>query len=99
MKKENKPNYDMMLQSAITCLQVSYNEYKKALFDYYNMIFYNSSGDLCVLNGFEDKFNDIKKLASDVETYKLRVNELKEMINIDLDLKIKESESDKSEEH
>ena len=60
-------NYDMLLRSAITSLQCVYDEYKKSVKDSLNYTFYNSNGDLCILNGYEEKCLESMRLENEVK--------------------------------
>lgn len=63
-RKQPKPNYDMLFQSAVYDLQMIYNEYKKNMEEYLKCTWYDDDGKFCILSGsgsIRDKIKNLEK--------------------------------------
>jgi len=84
MKKQTKPNLQFILKSAISALQVTYNDYKRAIINDLNCSFYSDDGEFTFLSGKEERKRKIEFLGNEVVRLQVKVDYIKN--------KIKESE-------
>lgn len=77
-RRKPQPNYDLMLQSAITGLQIAYSEYKKARAEAIRWTFIDTNGSIAILDGYEERQKRIENAESEVVRLMELVNELRE---------------------
>ena len=79
-KKVQEPNYQLVLSSAISSLQQTYREYKKAIIDNLSSTWIDDSGAFVVHAGADERNLKIKELEKEVIRLQFKVEELKGMV-------------------
>lgn len=90
MKKQTKPNLQLILKSNISALQVAYTEYKTAIIKDLQSTWYSDNGEFTFLSGAEERKKKIEDLGQEVIRLKAKVDEIMDEIEAD-----KESEDKK----
>ena len=81
MIKIVEPNYQMLLNSAISALQDTYSQYKKAMNESLRWSFVNNDGEFCILGGYEERQAKIDELSREILRLQFKIKELKECID------------------
>lgn len=76
-RKEPKPNYDLMFRSAVTALQIAYDNYKTARKKELECTWVGMDGRFVELEGIKDirvkasgYLHDVERLKKEVEKYR-----------------------------
>ena len=80
MKKQPEPNLHLLLKSAISALQVKYNDYKTAIIKDLQCSWYSDNGDFSCLAGAEERKKKIADLGEEVVLLQIKVDEIKSEI-------------------
>lgn len=80
MKKQVKPNLQLMLKSAISALQVTYKDYKAAIIEDLRCTWFSDDGDLTFWAGAEERRKKIVDLAMEVIRLQSEVDKIKDKI-------------------
>ena len=83
MKKQTKPNLQFILKSAISALQVTYTEYKRAIIEDLRCSWYSDDGEFAFLAGAEERKKKIEDLGQEIIQLKAKVDEIKNEIEAD----------------
>lgn len=83
MKKQLKPNLQLILKSAISALQVTYKDYKTAIIKDLQCSWYSDDGKFTFLAGAEERKKKIEDLREEVIRLQIKVDELKDEIEAD----------------
>ena len=84
MKKQpESPNLQLLLKSAISALQVTYTEYKRAIIEDLRCSWYSDDGEFAFLAGAEERKKKIEDLGQEIIQLKAKVDELKNEIEAD----------------
>jgi len=79
MKKQPEPNLQL-LKSAISALQVTYNDYKTAIIKDLQFSWYTDDGEFTFLAGAEERKKQIADLGKEVVRLQVKVDEIKNEI-------------------
>lgn len=82
MKKILEPNYQMMLDSAITSLQQTYNDYKEKTIKNIDLTWIDQNGLFTVVSGLEERNEEIERLKKEITRLCFKVEELKQMVDM-----------------
>lgn len=77
-KRIQEPNYQMLFSSAVTALQQTYNEYKKALIKDIDFTFVGKDGMYVTLAGAEERAEKISELGKEIVRLKYKVEEYRQ---------------------
>ena len=80
MKKQIKPNLQLMLKSAISALQVTYKDYKAAIIEDLRYTWFSDDGNLTFFAGAEERKKKIVDLAMEVIRLQTEVDKIKDEI-------------------
>ena len=81
MKKQpESPNLQVILKSAISALQVTYKEYKRAIINDLLCSWYSDDGEFAFLAGAEERKKKIEDLGQEVIRLQIKVDEIKNEI-------------------
>lgn len=80
MKKQVKPNLQLMLKSTISALQVTYKDYKAAIIEDLRYTWFSDNGDLTFFAGAEERRKKIVDLAMEVIRLQTEVDKIKDEI-------------------
>lgn len=80
MKKQNKPNLQLVLKSAISALQVTYKDYKTAVIKDLQSTWYSNDGVFTFLAGAEERKKKITDLGKEVVRLQFEVDKIKNEI-------------------
>ena len=83
MKKQPKPNLQIILKSAIAALQVTYNNYKTAVIKDLEYTWYSDNGEFTFLAGVEERRKKIADLGEEVVRLHAKVDEIKNEMEAD----------------
>ena len=75
--EELKPNYEMILDSAVYSLQQTYEDYKRAVVDSLKWTWFDKNGVFTTLDGAEERSKKIENLNREVMRLMLKVEEIK----------------------
>ena len=75
-KKINEPNYELILKSAISSLQNTYEQYKKAVYESIKYTFINGNGELCMLGGQEERQAKVENLKQELLRLENQIEEI-----------------------
>ena len=82
MKKQPEPNLQLILESAISALQVTYRDYKAAIIKDLQCSWYSDNGEFSLLAGAEERKKKIVDLGKEVERLQVKVDEIKNEIKV-----------------
>ena len=82
MKKQPEPNLQLILESAISALQVTYRDYKAAIIKDLQCSWYSDNGEFSILAGAEERKKKIVELGKEVERLQVKVDEIKNEIKV-----------------
>ena len=84
MKKQpESPNLQLLLKSAISALQDTYKEYKRAIINDLLCSWYSDDGEFAFLAGAEERKKKIEDLGKEVTRLHFEVNQIKNEIKAD----------------
>ena len=72
-RKKPEPNYDLMLKSAITALQMDYAEWKKAFKEDLEFSWYADDGSFCRLEGHKDRLRRLRDIQDRIDIDKAQI--------------------------
>ncbi|MDT3386266.1 MAG: hypothetical protein LIR46_00640 [Bacteroidota bacterium] len=78
-KKEPTPNYDIMFECAVSALQFTFSEYKKAKKKDMDNTFITADGYIGVLDGYDKRVQKIEALRQEVQRQMQEVERLREL--------------------
>ena len=78
-RKEPTPNYDIMFECAVSALQFTFAEYKKAKKKDMENTFITADGYLGVLDGYDKRAQKIEALGKEVQKQMQEVERLREL--------------------
>ena len=78
MTKIQEPNYQLMLNDAVFCLQETYREYKKAVIKNLQFTWIDNDGAFTYHSGLEERNQHIADLAKEFMRLKFKVEEYKQ---------------------
>ena len=76
-KKEPTPNYDLMFESVVRALQVSYGHYKEARYNVLRWTFFDNNGMFCFLDGYKERLERVEELEKEIERLMKEVERLR----------------------
>lgn len=85
-KRELKPNYQMLFDSAVHGLQIAYNEYKKLLFEDLKLTWYNDEGNFCFFGDAKARKERIANAEKDVKYMKKEVEKYRRLSGDDSEI-------------
>lgn len=80
MKKQLKPNLQLILKSTISALQAAYEVYKTAIIKDLEYSWYSDNGEFTILAGAEERKKKIAELGEEVVRLQVEVDEIKNEI-------------------
>lgn len=83
MKKQAKPNLQLILKSAISALQAAYMDYKNAIIKDLQSSWYSDNGEFTFFAGAEERKKKIEDLGKEVVRFQVKVDEIKKEIEAD----------------
>lgn len=78
-RKEPTPNYDIMFECAVSALQFTFSEYKKAKKKDMDNTFITADGYIGVLDGYDKRVQKIEALGKEVRKQMQEVERLREL--------------------
>lgn len=78
--KKLKPNYEMLFNSAVSALQDTYANYKKAIIKNIQCGWIGSDGRYTFYEGIEERNERIKELGKEVIRLQIRIEEIKRLM-------------------
>ena len=84
-RRKPTPNYQLMLESAVTGLQIAYAEYKKARIEAIRWTFIDKDGRFAILDGYKERQKRIGNAEAEVVRLMELTNELRNKIGGDKD--------------
>lgn len=82
-RRKPTPNYQLMFESAVTCLQIAYSEYKKACIEAIRGAFIGAGGRMTIRSGYEERQKRIESAEAKVVRLADVVSELRDKIGGD----------------
>ena len=82
MKQILEPNYQMMLDSAITSLQEAYKDYKAKVIKNMQLTWIDQNGAFTFCSGLEERNEEIERLKKEITRLCFKVEELKQMVDM-----------------
>lgn len=83
MRRQNKPNLQLLLRSTVSALQDTYSSYKKAVVEDLRCTWYSDDGEFTFLAGAEERKKKITDLAWEVIRLQTEVARIKEEMAIE----------------
>lgn len=77
MRKEMRPDYEILFNSTVYALKRAYRQYVKAINDFYKYTWIGQDGEYCILEGWEEREKKIKKLGREVIRLQVILKEIK----------------------